>query len=129
MATRQRFGIKYPFSNENDEEIYLDVNNSYDDMIKSEVLHVLFTPKGQRLRDPNFGTDLIKYIFAPSDEQTFNDLKETIKEDIKRYVPSVEFNDISIYEDEKSDNSKIVIIHYSVIKGATREKTSVAIKI
>ena len=66
MAVKKYYGIKYPFSNDNDEEIYLDLDESYKDSIKSKVLHVLFTPKGQRLRDPNFGTDLIKYfIFSP----------------------------------------------------------------
>ena len=36
-------------------------------------------------------------------------------------------NDISIYY--KDDNSRIVVIHYSVVKGNTIEKSSVAVKI
>ena len=129
MSVVQKYGIHYPFSNEQDDMTYLDLDKTYEDKIKSEVLHVLFTPKGQRLRDPNFGTDLIKYIFDQSDDDTFNRLKETIREDIKRYVPSVDFNDISIYTDDENENSRIVIVHYGVTKGATTEKTSVAVRI
>ena len=125
----QYYGIHFPFSTNNNEEIYLDLDESYTDMTKSKVLHVLFTPKGQRLRNPNFGTDLIKYLFDPSDNLTFNELKESIREDIKTYVPNVEFDDISIYTEDGDDNSRIVMVHYSVIKGEIREKTSVAVKI
>lgn len=127
MAVKKYYGIKYPFSSDNNEEIYLDLDESYKDATKSKVLHVLFTPKGQRLRDPNFGTDLIKYLFEPADDETFNRLKESIREDIKRYVPGVEFDDMSIYYND--DNSRVIVIHYSVVKGNTIEKSSVAVKI
>ena len=127
MAIKKYYGIRFPFSTSNNDEIYLDLDESYKDATKSKVLHVLFTPKGQRLRDPNFGTDLIKYLFEPADGETFNRLKESIREDIKRYVPDVEFEDISIYYND--DNSRVVVVHYSVVKGNIIEKSSVAVKI
>jgi phage baseplate assembly protein W len=128
MATVQKYGIKYPFSSNNNDELFVDLNETYTDMTKSRVLHVLFTPKGQRLRDPEFGTDLVKYIFNPSDDLTFEQLKNSIRNDIKRYVNNVEFEDISIYEGE-NDNSKIVVVHYYAVKGAVKEKVSVAVKL
>lgn len=126
---KQYYGIKYPFSDENNDEIYLDLDETYEDMIKSKILHVLFTPKGQRLRNPDFGTDLIKFIFNPSDEITLDSLKKQIKIDINKYVPNVNFTDISIYEDENNDNSRMVIVHYTITKGNKVEATSVAVKI
>ena len=60
MAVKKYYGIKYPFSNDNDEEIYLDLDESYKDSIKSKILQVLFTPKGKRLKYPNIGTNVIK---------------------------------------------------------------------
>lgn len=129
MALTQKYGIKYPFGSDNDDNLFVDLNKSYDEMVKSRVLHVLFTPKGQRYRNPDFGTDLIKFIFNPSDEITFGAIKSEISESIGKYVPSVEFDDISIYDDDTNDNSKIIIIHYTVNKGNTKESTSVAVKI
>ena len=63
MALTQKYGIKYPFTNDNDDGTYIDLNKTFSDGIQSQVLHVIFTPKGQKLRDPDFGTDLIKYLF------------------------------------------------------------------
>ena len=72
MALTQKYGIKYPFTSDNDEGMFIDLNKTYAESIKSQVLHLIFTPKGQKLRDPNFGTDLVKYIFGPKDEATFS---------------------------------------------------------
>lgn len=128
MASTQKFGITYPFSSDNLEEIYLDLNNTYEDKIKSEVLHVLFTPKGQRLRNPDFGTDLIKFLFSQNDASTISDLVASLKKDIGKYVPNVSFDNIDILQGP-DDNSRIIAIKYSVTKGNKKESTSVAIKI
>lgn len=129
MAVIQKFGIKYPFSSENDENIYIDLNDTITDATKSKVLHVLFTPKGQRLRNPDFGTDLIKYIFEPSDNATYESLMGDIQSEIVKYVPEVSFNRIEIYDDDLDGHGKIVVVEYSVTKGNQTEKTKVAVKI
>ena len=129
MAVTQKYGIKYPFTSDNDNGTYIDLNESYADGIKSQVLHVIFTPKGQKLRDPEFGTDIVRYIYSPSDSLTFNEVKNEISEKITKYVPSVTFRDISIYNDEKGDNGIIVMVEYSVSKGNKTEITKVAVKL
>lgn len=129
MAKRQKYGIKYPFTSNNNDEIFVDLNETFDEGIKSQVLHVLFTPKGQKLRDPDFGTDLIKYIFGPKDEATFVTIKEEITRQITKYVPSVQFKDVTIYNDENDDTSVIVMAEYSIKKGNNTETTTVAVKL
>lgn len=129
MAVTQKYGIKYPFTSDNDDGTYIDLNKTYADGIKSQVLHVIFTPKGQKLRDPEFGTDIIRYIYSPSDYLTFNSIKNEISEKINKYVPSVTFRDISIYDSEDEDNGIIVMIEYSVAKGNKTEITKVAVKL
>lgn len=129
MALTQKYGIKYPFTSENDEGTYIDLNNTLGEGVKSQVLHVIFTPKGQKLRDPDFGTNLIKYIFGPSDSLTLNDVKTEITSQINKYVPSVEFRDISIYNSETSDNGIIVMVEYGVKRGNKIEITTVAVKL
>lgn len=129
MKVIQKYGIKYPFTSDNDDGTYIDLNNTYADGIKSQVLHVIFTPKGQKLRDPEFGTDIIKYIFSPSDYLTFNSLKNEISEKINKYVPSVTFRDIAIYDSEETNNGIVVMIEYSVSKGNKTEITKVAVKL
>ena len=130
MALTQKYGIAYPFKNDNKENVFIDTNPTEAEGIKSQVLHVIFTPKGQKLRDPEFGTDLIKYIFTPSDGSTFNDIKTEISQQILKYVPSVEFKDITVYkEDETNGNGIVVIIEYGIKRGNKMETTTVSLKL
>ena len=129
MALTQKYGIKYPFTLENDDELYMDLNMTEEESLKSRLLHVIFTPKGQRLRNPDFGTDLIKYIHEPEDETTFERLKNDITQQVYKYVPDIVFKDISIYNDDNSENGKIVIIHYSIKKGYKEIDQTAALRV
>jgi phage baseplate assembly protein W len=129
MAKMQRYGIKYPFSNDNLDNIYMDTNDTYTDNIKSQVLHVIFTPKGMKLRDPDFGTNLVNYIFGPKDGDTLNDVKSEISSQVGKYVPAAKFKDINVYNDETDENAIVVTVSYSVKIGNKTEDTTVAIKL
>lgn len=129
MARKQKYGIKYPFTSDNDENIFLDVNNNITEGIQSQVLHVIFTQKGQKIRDPEFGTDLVKFIFSPSDSETFSEIKSEIAVQVGKYVNGVEFRDINIYRDENDNNSIIVTVEYGVKDGNKTEITNVGIKL
>ena len=107
MASIQKYTIKYTCENKNNDNIYIDLNEDRKDELKSQVLHVLFTPKGQRLRDPNFGTDLTKYLFEQMDSVTDDNIIKSISMDLKAYVPSVNLDKIVINEDENDDKNRI----------------------
>ena len=129
MAVTQKYGIKYPFTTDDDDGTYIDLNKTYGEGIQSQVLHVIFTPKGQKLRDPDFGTDLVKYIYSQSDASTFGGVKGEISSQIAKYVPEVEFRDISIYNSEGDDNGIVVMVEYGVKQGNKTEVTKVAVKL
>ena len=128
MANKQNYGIKYPFTYDNEDLVYLDLNETYEDSIQSQILHIIFTPKKQKLRDPEFGSNLIQYIFDPKDGSTFNKIKEEISADIMNRVPNVDLNDIEIIE-SPDDHTKIVSVTYTVRKGNVEEKNNIAVKI
>lgn len=129
MARVQKYGIKYPFTNDNLDKVYMDTNKSYAESIKSQIVHVIFTPKGQKLRDPDFGTSLIDYIFGQKDDTSFSLLKNEITSQINKYVPAANFKDINIYSDEAGENGVIISVSYSIKIGNKTEDTTVAIKI
>lgn len=129
MGIHQKYGIKYPFTCDNTEKMFLDVNDTYMEGVKSKVLHVIFTPKGTKIRDYEFGTDLIKYIFSPKDSDTFSEIKAEIKESVKKRVPEVDFRDIDIFYGEDDENSIIVTVEYSVTIGNKVEITTVGVKL
>ena len=129
MAKQQYFGIKYPFQNESEDSRFVDLNETYVDKMRSELLHIIFTPKGQRYRNPDFGTNVIKYIFEPNDEETWNGIKSEIKTQVAKYLPRVNFKNISMYKDGENENRVYADISYSIMKGQTEEEDNIHIRV
>lgn len=126
----QFYGIKYPFSDESYKMTFLDMNETKEESIKSMLLHIILTPKGQKLRDPNFGTDLIKYIFEPNNSNTWEGIKEEISKQVSFYLPEVTFDTINVAKkDDEDDNSIYVEIVYNVERNGMNVKNNVIVKI
>jgi phage baseplate assembly protein W len=113
---KQYFDIKYPFTDGGTQRYVFDVNETQKERVASEILHVIFTPKGQRLRSPLFGTDLIKYIFEPNDSMTWSSIMNEIKETVSRWVRGVTINKIDVMC-TKDGLEVYVKIDYSVKDG------------
>ena len=129
MAKVQNFGIKYPFTNKDFQNYFLDVCKDTKDMVRGQIMHVIFTPKGQRLREPEFGTDLIRYIFEPNEELTWDELKNEITDSVQRYVDNVSLDNIQIDKSEDNNNAIYVRIDYSVKQGSKITKDSIVTEI
>lgn len=129
MGATQYYGIKYPFSDTDGSMTFFDLNKAEDDGVKSRIYHIIFTPKGQRLRQPEFGTNLIKYIFEPNDSITLDSIKEEIRASIKKYIANVEFKDISVYSNNDNENERIVSVDYVVKKGNVSIQNNMMISI
>ena len=125
---KQYYGIKFPFTMNNNEGIYLDLNNDYHEKVASEIAHVLLTPKGTRIRMPEFGTDLIKYIFEPGDGFVWDDVKDNIKDNVTRYVPNATIKEIEVIRKD-DDKSLFVDLKFDVRKGKSIENNRMIIKL
>lgn len=117
MGTVQYYGIKYPFTVNNEENYFADVNYTLKDKVKSLLMHVIFTPKGQKIRDPEFGTNLIKFIFDPNDTASWESVKNEIMDVVKKYINGVTINDVSMLETNNDSNQIYVRIDYTVSNG------------
>ena len=85
MAEGKYININFPFK-DSDKGFYLDITETSKEAIRSDLLHILLTNKGERLYLPDFGSDLRKFIFEPNDKLTHNDIKDNLNETIKKYI-------------------------------------------
>ena len=128
MSRKQYFDIKYPFTDGGTENYVFNLNSTQKDRVASDILHVLFTPKGQRLRNPDFGTGLIKYIFEPNDSLSWSGIKKEIQESVSRWVRGVNINNIEVLSTE--DGVKIYVrIDYTVKQGNSSYNNSIAVEL
>lgn len=117
MTNHSYRGIKYPFTTKNDDNIFLDMNNNQDEELKSQLLHVILTPKGQRIRMPEFGTDVIRYIFDSNDSISWTDIKNDIQKNVSLYVPKANLINIEVLRKEDDGNGIFLALEYQVKRG------------
>lgn len=132
--TKQYYDVKYPFTIENLDGHFIDLNDTLEGKVASEIAHVILTRKGTRIRKPDFGTDLIKFIFEPNDEITWNGVLSEIKSAVQKFVPNATINDVEIIrtsdnDDIDNDNRIYIDVRYGVVKGKTIENNRMAIKL
>lgn len=79
---------------------------------------LLLTQKGEVINQPNFGTDLLKYIFEPINDELKGEIRTTILDAITLWLPYINITDIVIAtadDNESIDNFTIAItISFSV---------------
>jgi len=129
MSKKQYFGIKYPFRNDGVQNFYVDANESVADKVKSQLIHIVFTPKGQRLRNPEFGTDLIKFIFDPNDDMSWESVKNEVSDSVNRWASNITIRNIEVVKNAEDEHEIYVRLDYSVIEGNKTTNDSVVIEL
>ena len=126
---KQYYGIKFPFTANNLDGFFLDLNEKIEDKVASEILHTILTPKRSRIRKPEFGTNLAKFLFEPNDEQTWESVKSEVMEAVSTYVANTTLNDIEVKSPEEDPESIYLDLRYTVTKGLKTENNRMVVKI
>jgi phage baseplate assembly protein W len=99
------YGIDYPFR-DSPKGDYLNMTEIPEKEIRANLIHLILTRKGSRYYLPDFGTRIYEYIFDQNDTVTYNIIEEEIREGVKKYIPNLEINSISIMSAEDDPNKE-----------------------
>lgn len=113
MADGKYININFPFK-DSSKGFFLDLNKDDSAAIKADLMHLILTRKGERLYLPDFGTNLMKYIFQPNDSGTQSEIKEEISQTVKKYLPNLQVNEVKIEQNSNSEYAVTVRIDYTV---------------
>jgi len=113
MANEKSININFPFK-DSLKGFFLDLNTNSNNAVKADLAHLLLTKKGDRLYMPDFGTDLISFLFEPIDDITKSDMKRSIQDSIDNYIPNLQVDDIIISEVVDNENDLKVRVEYTV---------------
>jgi phage baseplate assembly protein W len=129
MAKKQFYGIKYPFISQDEENYFVDLNHDIKSKIKSLLIHIIFTPKGQKIRDIEFGTNLVKYLYEPNDSETWSDVKNEIDNVVSRYIKGITINEITVLPPDDNRHDVFVRLDYTITNGIYKETDNLITKI
>ena len=128
MANGKFININFPFK-DSDRGFLFDLNSNDNDAIRADLMHLILTRKGERLYMPDFGTNLLKYIFEPNDNFTWSEIKEEINTVVKRYLPKLVINDVIVEQSDQSEYAAKLMIDYTVTDDVFQSSDVIVINI
>jgi phage baseplate assembly protein W len=87
------------------------------DQIKSNMINLLLTNKGERVMNPNFGADIKNRLFEGMTDSNASIIKDQITTTVNTYVPQVTINNISINYDQDHYTADVVVSYTLNISG------------
>jgi phage baseplate assembly protein W len=88
------YNIKFPLNDDVTTNTYFKMSRVTKDAFSSDLLLLLLTQKGERYYEPDYGTDLLKFIFEPNDNLTASDIEQEIKRTVSEYIPALKIERI-----------------------------------
>ena len=98
-----RIGVNLPFSKGN-RTGWFDQSFTTLEAAKSNLRNLLLTMKGERLMQPNFGTDLMKLVFEQDDGTLVDRIRETIIDAVEFWLPYLNLNTIEVNDTVETDD-------------------------
>jgi phage baseplate assembly protein W len=92
MQPNVAVGVALPFNNK---AVFTQVYNTKE-QLKYNFINLLLTNKGERVFNPDFGTDLKKYIFEHVTESNFEFIKSTIIDNTNKFIPQINIINVNI---------------------------------
>jgi phage baseplate assembly protein W len=105
-------GVKLPFNAPG--VFYSTFSTS--EQIKYNVVNLVLTSKGERVENPNFGTNVRSQLFQQINPETFSDLEASLVDDIQTYIPNIRVTNVQFSQTgEYNDNTLLVSITYLIL--------------
>lgn len=109
IQARKGVGVKIPFESNG---VFV-TTYSTQETIKSNIINLFLTGRGERYLNPSFGTGIRSLLFSQITSETAFSLDQIVREAISRNMPRVVVQDVQNYLNPDS-NSISLYIKYKV---------------
>ena len=112
VGQRVAIGVSIPF---NQPQVFTQTYAT-SDQIKSDIINFVLTSKGERVLNPNFGSNIKQQLFETLSPTSTDNISNTLKDELRLNFPSVLINEISVVP-QYDMNSISITINYSILGG------------
>ena len=85
------------------------------DQIKSNLVNLLLTDTGERIMNPNFGTNLKRFLFEGITDNNLETLKDNILNSILSYISEITVTNIILVPNTDNNLVDLTIEYYLII--------------
>ena len=105
-------GLKFPLQVDGRTGKFATVSQEED--IREAIGIILNTVQGERVMRPEFGTDILEYIFAPSSSSTHHSLMQEVQEQLMFQEPRITDVEVSCRADGRQSGAVVVEVGYTI---------------
>jgi phage baseplate assembly protein W len=88
---------------------YFDQGFDIMTQMKSNLMNLLLTRRGERVMQPTFGSDIYSYIFEQMTDNTVANIKGSITSSVKTWMPFINLIDINVAQNTETQQIFIKI--------------------
>ena len=104
-------GIEFPL--DYNETGFFRKTKTIRQQVKSNIRNLILTQKGERIFQPNFGSNLKKLLFTQITPESLKSLEDDIRQSMSTWLPYVNINNLLIFQDDRSPNQVLITLEYS----------------
>ena len=109
-----RFGLTFPLTYNNQLGGFFPSSKTLREQVSSNIKNLLLTSKGERVGQPEFGTDVTSILFEPITPDIGDRLEASITDGISQWLPYVTIQNIFVSTPDDQPNSIFISIEFSV---------------
>ena len=104
-------GIEFPL--DHNETGFFRKTKTIRQQVKSNIRNLILTQKGERIFQPNFGSNLKKLLFTQITPESLKSLEDDIRQSLSTWLPYVNVNNLLIFQDDRNPNQVLITLEYS----------------
>ena len=104
-------GIRFPL--DHSPEGFFYKTKTIREQVKSNIRNLLLTEKGERIFQPNFGSNLKSLLFEQITPVSLENVENDIRESLSTWLPYVNVNDLVVAQDSADSNKVLTSLEYS----------------
>ncbi|MCW7541373.1 GPW/gp25 family protein [Aquabacterium sp. A7-Y] len=103
--------------------------SSGEDNIRESIRIILMTEPSERLRLPQFGAGLGRFLFEPNTAATHALIAERIRDALARFEPRVRVQAVDVTADQEDPHAAMATLTYRLVATQALERVSLAVSV
>ena len=95
--------------------------------VRESIRVILMTEQPERLRTPDFGGSLGRFLFEPNTVSTRRSIQDRITKELAQWEPRISVESVNVDEDTNDPTAAIATITYKLIATQTVERVSLSV--
>jgi len=97
--------------------------------VRESIRVILMTEQPERLRNPNFGGSLGRFLFEPNTVSTRRSIQDRIMQELTQWEPRISVESVTVEPDPNDPQAAVATVTYKLVATQSVERISVNVSL